>query len=118
MRQLGLRHLLPLCPLSLVVWANQYLADLDRLEDTLGPEMSSASGRTFSANRVVNSPLYLASILTTGNNAHGKSVFQFMGLVIGIFSIELLLSNEIPKKYCRIALVLGKVMRLHEDNRK
>ena len=60
----------------------------------------------------------LASILTTGNNAHGKSVFQFMGLVIGIFSIELLLSNEIPKKYCRIALVLGKVMRLHEDNRK
>ena len=61
---------------------------------------------------------HLASILTTGNNAHGKSVFQFMGLVIGIFSIELLLSNEIPKKYCRIALVLGKVMRLHEDNRK
>ena len=61
---------------------------------------------------------HLASILTTGNNAHGKSVFQFMGLVIGIFSIELLLSNEIPKKYCRIALVLGKVLRLHEDNRK
>ena len=60
----------------------------------------------------------LASILTTGNNAHGKSVFQFMGLVIGIFSIELLLSNEMAKKYCRIALVLGKVMRLHEDYRK
>ena len=30
----------------------------------------------------------LASILTTGNNAPGKSVFQFMGLLISIFYIE------------------------------
>ena len=31
---------------------------------------------------------YLASILTTDNNAPGKSLFQLMGLLIGIFSIE------------------------------
>ena len=83
-------------------------------EKLIGFGMWGAAPRAVTAS----SSYFLGNPLTTGNNAHGKSVFQFMGLVIGIFSIEFLLSNEIPEKYCRNALVLGEVMRLHEDYRK
>ena len=53
--------------------------------------------------------LHLASMLTTGNNAPGKSVFQeFMGLLIGIFSIKVANRYKIAISYRRIELVFDR----------
>ena len=53
---------------------------------------------------------HLASMLTTGNSAPGKSVFQFMGLLIGISFIKLKVANryKIAISYRRIELVFDR----------
>ena len=50
----------------------------------------------------------LASMLTTGNNAPGKSMFQFMGLLIGIFSVKVANRYKIAISYRRIELVFDR----------
>ena len=51
---------------------------------------------------------YLASMLTKGKNAPGKSVFQFMVLLTGIFSIKVANRYKIAISYRRIELVFDR----------